>query len=164
MLIPQERHFAYLPEITTTNLQALPSAFFTNRNTYDEWSSNKHFIHPANFCDYGAFTALGQETPGAFYTAQDACYIYPLYGDDRGEAYIRSLWDFVDDLDLKDVVDQKTRQLTRGAWDVLKQALKGPENGSDVDTEFGTIHAADYKQAYDNVMEDSQPTGSSSSQ
>ncbi|KAI9315499.1 hypothetical protein BX666DRAFT_1956104 [Dichotomocladium elegans] len=159
-LIPPERRFADLPEVTTANIHALPSAFFTSRSTYEEWSNNKHIINPASFCDYGAFTALGEEAPGAFYTAQDACYIYPLYGDDRGEAYMRSLWEFVDDLNLKKRIDDKSKFLTRGAWDVLKQALKGPENCQDVDTEFGTVHKADFKQAYDSVMEDKPVTSS----
>ncbi|KAI8144345.1 hypothetical protein BJV82DRAFT_607074 [Fennellomyces sp. T-0311] len=150
-LIPSERHFADVPDITMVNTHALPSAFYTARSSYEEWSNNKHPVHPAHFADYGAFTALGNEPPGAFYTAQDACYIYPLYGDDRGEAYMRSLWEFAEGLDLDEAIYQKSKHLTRGAWDVLQEALKDVSNAKDVDTEFGTIHVAEFEKAYENA-------------
>lgn len=138
-LIPFEDHFAHAPQITTANINALPSAFFTNRSTFDDWAANKHYIHPAHFCDYGAYTALGPQSPGAYYTAQDACYIYPLYGDDRGEAYMRSLWEFVQDIGLTERTDQISQHLTHGAWEVLKVVLQDPQETKTVETEFGPI-------------------------
>ncbi|KAI8369480.1 uncharacterized protein BYT42DRAFT_111852 [Radiomyces spectabilis] len=152
-LIPKEHPFADRPQLTTVNPQALPSAFFLNRissTTFDDWASNKHLIHSAHFCDYGPFTTLGAQTPGVFYTAQDASYIYPLYGDDRGEAYMKSLWDFADDLDLEGSMDKISVYLTRGAWDVAKEVVK-EKPASSVKTEFGETDVASivdrYKQA-----------------
>ncbi|KAI9023607.1 hypothetical protein CLU79DRAFT_749291 [Phycomyces nitens] len=136
-LLPPERPFADPPQITTVNPQALPSAFYQSRNALDDWSSNKHLVHSAHFCDYGPFTTLGMQTPGAFYTAQDASYIYPLYGDDRGEAYMKSIWDFADGLEIKGRMSQKARYLTRGAWDVARQVLLSDRKG--VETEFGYV-------------------------
>ncbi|KAI7862850.1 hypothetical protein BDF14DRAFT_1849966 [Spinellus fusiger] len=137
-LLPMERCFADPPQLTTVNPQALPSAFYQSRNAPDDWTSNKHLIHPAHFCDYGPFTTLGVQTPGAFYTAQDASYIYPLYGDDRGEAYMKSIWDFAEGLELHQNRVTTARYLTRGAWDVVEQVLVA-ENRQQVETEFGTV-------------------------
>ncbi|KAI9499079.1 hypothetical protein BDB00DRAFT_783668 [Zychaea mexicana] len=160
-LIPPEKRFSEVPGITMVNTHALPSAFYTSRASYDEWASNRHPIHPAHFADYGAYTALGNEPPGAFYTAQDACYIYPLYGDDRGEAYMRSLWEFAggmddeeedDDDELTKMVYEKSKYLTRGAWDVLQETLKKDvQDVKDVKAEFGTLEASGFKKAYENA-------------
>ena len=136
-LLPPEPVFCDPPQFVTLNPQALPSAFYLNRT--DEWFTKKHLVHPAYFCDYGPFTTLGVQAPGEFYTAQDASYIYPLYGTGQGEAYMRSLWGFVENLDLQDNVAEKSRQLTRGAWDVVTQVLKGKEDSTEVVTEFGTV-------------------------
>ncbi|ORY96241.1 hypothetical protein BCR43DRAFT_491328 [Syncephalastrum racemosum] len=138
-LIPFDDHFAHPPQITTANINALPSAFFTNRSTFDDWAANKHYIHPAHFCDYGAYTALGPQSPGAYYTAQDACYIYPLYGDDRGEAYMRSIWEFVQDTGLTERTDRTSQHLTHGAWEVLKLVLQDPQEPKKIETEFGPV-------------------------
>ncbi|KAI9255165.1 hypothetical protein BDA99DRAFT_518055 [Phascolomyces articulosus] len=151
-LIPPEQRFSEVPGITMVNTHALPSAFYTTRGSYEEWASHKHPTHPAHFADYGAFTALGNEPPGAFYTAQDACYIYPLYGDDRGEAYMRSLWEFADGVDdLKDTVYNKSNYLTRGAWDVLQEALKDVQDVKEVDAEFGQLHVSEFEKAYESA-------------
>lgn len=155
-LIPPDTPFATCPDITIINMQALPSAFYQNRTSYEEWQNNKHMTHPAQFCDYGAFTSLGPETPGVFYTAQDACYIYPLYGDDRGEAYMRSLWDFVNDLDLDDFANEKARYLTRGAWDAFKETLKDVPDAKKVDAEFGTV---DVPSIVESVRSDIEKSG-----
>lgn len=141
-LIPPDRPFASLPDITIANANALPSAFYNNRNAYstDDWSANKHFVRPALYTDYAAMIATGEDPPGAFYTAQDACYIYPLYGDERGEAYMRSLWEFLGDVKLEDVAESKANYLTRGAWDVLKKALSRSDEG--LGPEFGNVKTA----------------------
>ncbi|KAL0073143.1 hypothetical protein F4703DRAFT_1899529 [Phycomyces blakesleeanus] len=136
-LLPPERPFADPPQLMTVNPQALPSAFYQSRNALDDWTSNKHLVHTAHFCDYGPFTTLGMQTPGAFYTAQDASFIYPLYGDDRGEAYMKSIWDFADGLDIQGRMARKARYLTRGAWDVARQVLLSDKKG--VETEFGYV-------------------------
>lgn len=160
-LVPKDHSFAEPPQLLTSNPAALPSAFFINRNSADDFFHNKHFLHYAHFCDYGPFTTLGAQPPGAFYTAQDASYIYPLYGDDRGEAFMKSLWDFLDDDDdpiLKEKVEERSNYLTRGAWNVVKQVLERKnenidkdENNNDaeqprqytpVNTEFGPVDAA----------------------
>jgi hypothetical protein len=139
-LVPLVPSFSDPPQLTTVNPAALPSAFYANRHAADDWFHNKHIIHSAHFCDYGPFTTLGGQSPGAFYTAQDAAYIYPLYGDDRGEAYLKSLWDFISDGDmpsLAEKVDETSRYLTRGAWDVVKDILSRKEPS--VETEFGRV-------------------------
>ncbi|OBZ89628.1 Bromodomain and PHD finger-containing protein 3 [Choanephora cucurbitarum] len=157
-LIPRESSFADPPLLTTSNPAALPSAFFVNRNSTDDFFQNKHFVHSAHFCDYGPFTTLGGQPPGAFYTALDASYIYPLYGDDRGEAYMKSLWDFITEEDkveetlLKETIEQKSNHLTRGAWSVVQQALdrrnenlqtkSTPTEYDTLNTEFGPVDAA----------------------
>ncbi|KAI7861154.1 hypothetical protein BDC45DRAFT_493674 [Circinella umbellata] len=158
-LIPSEERFSEVPGITMVNTHALPSAFYTTRSSYEEWSSNKHPIHPAHFADYGAFTALGNEPPGAFYTAQDACYIYPLYGDDRGEAYMRSLWEFAEetgDDELTKTIYEKSNYLTRGAWNVLQESLKDINDVKDVNAEFGSLHVSEFKKAYESVTQQQQ--------
>lgn len=154
-LLPMEHPFSDPPEITVTNSAVLPSAFFLNRYSADDFHHYKHFTHPAHFYDYGPFPTLGVQPPGAFYTTKDAAYIYPLFGDDRGEAYIKSLWDFIDDDDdghLKDYIASKSVQLTRGAWKVLEQTLERknehllgkPPSAADrvTNTEFGSVNAA----------------------
>ncbi|CAO3612593.1 unnamed protein product [Mucor hiemalis] len=155
-LIPKDHSFAEPPQLLTSNPAALPSAFFMNRNSADDFFHNKHFLHYAHFCDYGPFTTLGAQPPGAFYTAQDASYIYPLYGDDRGEAFMKSLWDFLDDDDepaLVEKVEERSNYLTRGAWNVVKQVLERknenidkndaePRHYTPVNTEFGPVDAA----------------------
>ncbi|KAF7723168.1 hypothetical protein EC973_002303 [Apophysomyces ossiformis] len=138
-LLPQEKPFADLPLITTVNRQALPSAFYLNRpTTYDDMSLNKHLVHAACFANYGPFTTLGTDYPCKFYTAQDAYYVYPLYADDCGEAYMKSIWDFVDGLGLEEKTEAKARYLTHGAWDVMKEVLKN-EDREKIDTEFGVV-------------------------
>lgn len=138
--------------MTVTNTAALPSAFFLNRHTADEFHHIKHFVHPAHFVDYGPCPTLGTQPPGSFYTAVDAAYIYPTFGDDRGEAYMRSLWEFVDDDDdeLKEWCQEKSNTLTRGAWQVIQQTLErrnenllGKKSASSepVQTEFGLVDA-----------------------
>ncbi|KAI8973890.1 hypothetical protein BDB01DRAFT_749405 [Pilobolus umbonatus] len=149
-LIPKHHPFSSQPQLTSTNPAALPSAYYLNRHSAEDWFHNRHIIHSANFRDFGSFTTLGLQPPGVFYTAQDASYIYPLYGDDRGEAYMRSIWDFVSDDDtvLKEKLDQKSNYLTRGAWDVVKQVLEkkydtnNEKEYSPVITEFGEVEAA----------------------
>lgn len=157
-LLPKDLPFAEPPQLTTSNPAALPSAFFLNRHSTDDFFNNKHLVHSAHFCDYGPFTTLGGQPPGAFYTAQDASYIYPLYGDDRGEAYMKSLWDFLDDDDdpkMVETIEEKSNYLTRGAWKVVKQVLERKNENIDknsesvsrhyevVETEFGPVNAAE---------------------
>lgn len=134
----------------------MPSAFFLNRHSTDDFFHNKHLVHAAHFCDYGPFTTLGGQPPGAFYTALDASYIYPLYGDDRGEAYMKSLWDFLDqddDQELIDEIESKANYLTRGAWKVVQQTLERKNDNLEkgntsldsyptIETEFGKVEAA----------------------
>jgi hypothetical protein len=158
-LLPKEHPFCDPPQLTTSNPAALPSAFFLNRHSADDFFHNKHLIHSAHFCDYGPFTTLGGQPPGAFYTALDASYIYPLYGDDRGEAYMKSLWDFLDEDDepeLKEKIEEKTNHLTRGAWQVVQQTLERKNENLEtnninqetlskyntIQTEFGPVQAA----------------------
>ncbi|KAI8991201.1 hypothetical protein BDF20DRAFT_843260 [Mycotypha africana] len=177
-LVPLENPFHDLPEMTYPNPAALPSAFFLNKHSADEFHLNKHFVRPAQFSDYGPFTTLGTQPPGAFYTALDASYIYPIFGDDRGEAYLKSLWDFLsseeDDEEevkhdkneasnaqtvnnLKEIIEEKSNYLTRGAWKVVQQTLErkndyveqnkklsDKENQSfdAIKTEFGLVEAA----------------------
>lgn len=153
-LLPTDYSFAQPPQLTTSNPAALPSAFFLNRHSADDFFHNKHLVHSAHFCDYGPFTTLGGQPPGAFYTAQDASYIYPLYGDDRGEAYMKSLWDFLDqddDVVMVEKIEEKSNYLTRGAWQVVKQVLERKNeniNGQStrkydmIQTEFGPVNAA----------------------
>ncbi|EIE77340.1 hypothetical protein G6F46_004845 [Rhizopus delemar] len=159
-LLPVENPFCEPPQLITSNPGALPSAFYLNRQSADDFFRNKHQVHSAHFLDYGPFTTLGHQPPGAFYTAQDASYIYPLFGDDRGEAYMKSLWQFLDlekdDKELIEIVENKSNYLTRGAWSVVKQVLerknenlikKKEEKADDtvymaVETEFGPVDAS----------------------
>ncbi|KAI8374745.1 uncharacterized protein BYT42DRAFT_547734 [Radiomyces spectabilis] len=134
--VPQEHPFATPPEVTTVNPFALPSAFFNHRNHGQPEHTAQHLVHAAHFPDYGPLTALGPQSPGQFYTAQDAFYIYPLYGDDRGEAYAKSIWNFVDALDLEESTTTKIRHLTCGAWDVVTEVLNERKA---VYTEFGPV-------------------------
>lgn len=122
-LIPMDPPFCEAPQMTVTNAAALPSTYYANREEYHYY---KHFTHSAHFSDYGPFTTLGGQPPGAFYSTVDAAFIYPMFGDDRGEAYIKSLWDFMDgDKDeLYDYIEQKSIYLTRGAWSVMEETLK----------------------------------------
>lgn len=84
-----------------------------------------------------------------------------MYGDDRGEAYMKSLWDFLDDDDEPEMtakVEEKSNYLTRGAWQVVKQVLERKNENIDkkehaeqeeskhydaIETEFGPANAAD---------------------
>ncbi|KAI9010477.1 hypothetical protein CLU79DRAFT_773212 [Phycomyces nitens] len=136
------------PRLSTISPQSLPSAFYNRTLSSQEGSESRNTSRPAMFTDYGPLTSLGEQTPGGFYTAQDAFYIYPLYGDDRGEAYMRSVWDFVETMDeLKEQTEEKSRFLTRGAWDVVRQVLLGDaqvrhgrgEPAECVETEFGMV-------------------------
>lgn len=154
--MPKEHPFADPPQLTIANPAALPSAFFLNRHSTDDFFHTKHLVHSAHFCDYGPFTTLGGQPPGAFYTALDASYIYPLYGDDRGEAYMKSLWDFLDeddDVELVNEIESKANHLTRGAWKVVQQTLERKNDNLEkkntpldqyptIDTEFGKVEAA----------------------
>ncbi|KAL0082279.1 hypothetical protein J3Q64DRAFT_1722561 [Phycomyces blakesleeanus] len=136
------------PRLSTISPQSLPSAFYNRTLCSEDSADSKSSSRPAVFTDYGPLATLGEQTPGGFYTAQDAFYIYPLYGDDRGEAYMRSMWDFVETMDeLKEQTEEKARFLTRGAWDVVRQVLLGDahvrhgrgEPAGCVETEFGTV-------------------------
>lgn len=161
-LLPLEHPFCDPPQITVTNPAALPSAFFLNRHTADDFHHIKHFFHSAHFCDYGPYPTLGAQPPGAFYTTLDAAYIYPLFGDDRGEAYMKSLWDFIDDEEeLKEWCEKKSNELTRGAWGVVEQTLakrnesfvkEGDVKSSfePVQTEFGPVDAAHFVEKIEN--------------
>ncbi|CAO3694188.1 unnamed protein product [Rhizopus stolonifer] len=154
-LLPLDNSFCEPPQLVSSNPGALPSVFYLNRQSVDDFFRNKHQSHSAHFLDYGPFTTLGQQPPGAFYTAQDASYIYPLFGDDRGEAYMKSIWQFLD-LEktdpLTEIVQEKSNLLTRGAWSIVKQVLKRKnENLMDttegkqyetIHTEFGSVEAA----------------------
>ncbi|KAG1442945.1 hypothetical protein G6F56_010856 [Rhizopus delemar] len=154
-LLPLNNPFCEPPQLVSSNPGALPSAFYLNRQSVDDFFRNKHQAHSAHFLDYGPFTTLGQQPPGAFYTAQDASYIYPLFGDDRGEAYMKSIWQFLD-LEKTDpltkIVQEKSNLLTRGAWSIVKQVLERKnENLVDttegkqyetIHTEFGPVDAA----------------------
>ncbi|KAG1473903.1 hypothetical protein G6F56_000679 [Rhizopus delemar] len=126
-LLPTEGSFCEPPQLITSNPNTLPSVFYLNRQSSDDAYRNKHQVHSAHFLDYGPFTTLGHQPPGAFYTAQDASYIYPLFGDDRGEAYVKSLWQFLEveqhDKQLIDIVKKRSDYLTRGAWSVLNETL-----------------------------------------
>ncbi|KAI8093489.1 uncharacterized protein BX664DRAFT_278497 [Halteromyces radiatus] len=125
-LVPSKHAFSDPPYLTTVNPQALPSAFYQpNRSIHDDWASHKHFIQPAVFCDYGPFpfTTLGNSTPAMFYRPQDAQYVYPLYGDDGGEAYLKSVWQFMGDLGLDDKATLISRHITLGGWDVMTSVI-----------------------------------------
>ncbi|KAI9258559.1 hypothetical protein BY458DRAFT_492111 [Sporodiniella umbellata] len=125
-LLPANPSFCESPQLVTSNPSALPSAFYLNRQSAEDAYRSKHQDHSAHFLDYGAFTTLGHQPPGAFYTAQDASYIYPLFGDDRGEAYIKSLWQFMEpeqDGYTKNVVEEQCKHLTQGAWNILNETL-----------------------------------------
>ncbi|RUS13068.1 hypothetical protein BC938DRAFT_478161, partial [Jimgerdemannia flammicorona] len=50
---------------------------------------------PAAYLDYGPYATLGPHAPGSYLTLRDAEYLYSVFGDERGEAYARSLWEFV---------------------------------------------------------------------
>ncbi|KAG0175416.1 hypothetical protein DFQ28_000056 [Apophysomyces sp. BC1034] len=136
-LIPPNKAFASLPQLTTPNRHALPSAFFS-RNTAEDFNSHKHIVHQAYFNDYGPFTALGLQVPGDFRTIQDVAYIDTMYGGDMGEAYMRSLWDFTAGLNLEDETTEKSQYLTRGAWNLATRVLS-PNLQQEVETEFGSV-------------------------
>ncbi|KAL0073133.1 hypothetical protein F4703DRAFT_1937077, partial [Phycomyces blakesleeanus] len=53
------------------------------------------------------------------------------------EAYMKSIWDFADGLDIQGRMARKARYLTRGAWDVARQVLLSDKKG--VETEFGYV-------------------------
>lgn len=125
----------------------------------DDMVQDKYHIRPAFIWDYGAYPSLGVNLPSQFYTPQDLAHIFPVYGDDRGEAYMKSMWDFVagmfgeetNDLSARDsavdalcgYVNEKLQKLTRGAWDAVQVTMKpdAAKDGIDttVQTEFGTI-------------------------
>ncbi|CAO3587912.1 unnamed protein product [Absidia cylindrospora] len=130
-LVPAKQSFSDPPQLTTINPQALPSAFYQpNRSIHDDWASHKHFVQPSIFCDYGPFpfTTLGSSTPAMFYQQQDARYVYTLYGDDTGEAYMKSMWRYLDDLGLKEKATSLSRTITRGAFDVMAAVIDNMED------------------------------------
>ncbi|ORZ21254.1 hypothetical protein BCR42DRAFT_488361 [Absidia repens] len=132
-LLPVKQSFSDPPQLTTINPQALPSAFYQpNRSIHDDWASHKHFIQPSIFCDYGPFpfTTLGSSTPAMFYQQQDARYVYSLYGDDTGEAYLKSMWRYLDDLGLKEKATSLSRTITRGAFDVMAAVVENMDDNS----------------------------------
>lgn len=49
----------------------------------------------AGALDYGAFASLGPLAPASFLSPRDAEYLYGVFGDERGEAYVKSLCEFV---------------------------------------------------------------------
>lgn len=125
-LLPMKQSFSDRPQLTTINPQALPSAFYqVNRSIHDDWANHKHFIQPSVFCDYGPFpfTTLGSSTPAMFYRPQDAHYVFPLYGDDTGEAYLKSVWQYMGDLGLDEKATSLSRHITRGAYDVVAAVI-----------------------------------------
>lgn len=125
-LLPMKQSFSDRPQLTTINPQALPSAFYqVNRSIHDDWANHKHFIQPSVFCDYGPFpfTTLGSSTPAMFYRPQDAHYVFPLYGDDTGEAYLKSVWQYMGDLGLDEKATSLSRHITRGAYDVMAAVI-----------------------------------------
>lgn len=160
-LVPHDKPFATLPPFSTINRAVLPSTFYTNRSMAltDDMVQDKYHIRPAFIWDYGAYPSLGVNLPSQFYTPQDLAHVFPVYGDDRGEAYMKSMWDFVagmfgeemDDLSARDsavdtlcgYVNEKLQKLTRGAWDAVQVTMKpdAAKDGIDttVQTEFGTI-------------------------
>ncbi|KAI8334582.1 hypothetical protein BC941DRAFT_472515 [Chlamydoabsidia padenii] len=163
-LLPTKQNFSDPPRLTTINPQALPSAFYQpNRSIHDDWTNHKHFIQPSVFCDYGPFpfTTLGSSTPAMFYRPQDAHYVFPLYGDDTGEAYLKSVWQFMGDLGLDEKATSVSRHVTRGAYDIMAAVIdnmdlateKKMDDGDDdididnddsdgslvISTEFGTV-------------------------
>lgn len=87
----------------------------------------------ATFLDYGAFSKVTDHHPT---TAAEADYQFYLYGDERGEAYVRSLEEFIgakqrlEDTDklsdfelqpslLRDGVGERLNGLTRGIYGLL---------------------------------------------
>lgn len=132
-LILSKQPFAQAPQLTSINPQALPSAFYqTNRSVHDDWSSHKHFLQPAVFCDYGPFpfTTLGTGTPSVFYRPQDAQFVYTYFGDDTGEAYLKSIWQFMEELGLNDKATSISQHITRGGWGVMKRVIDLMNNNS----------------------------------
>jgi hypothetical protein len=162
ILVPHDKPFATLPPFSTINRAVLPSTFYTNRSMAltDDMVQDKYHIRPAFIWDYGAYPSLGVNLPSQFYTPQDLAHVFPIYGDDRGEAYMKSMWDFVggmfgeemtDDPSTRDsavdtlcgYVNEKLQKLTRGAWDAV-QLTMNPDPVLDginttVQTEFGVI-------------------------
>jgi hypothetical protein len=160
-LVPHDKPFATLPPFSTINRAVLPSTFYTNRSMAltDDMVQDKYHIRPAFIWDYGAYPSLGVNLPSQFYTPQDLAQVFPVYGDDRGEAYMKSMWDFVagvfgdeaDDSTARDnavdalcgYVNEKLQKLTRGAWDAVQVTMKPDiaKDGSDttIQAEFGSI-------------------------
>ncbi|KAI9286342.1 hypothetical protein BC943DRAFT_359507 [Umbelopsis sp. AD052] len=161
ILVPHDKPFATLPPFSTINRAVLPSTFYTNRSMAltDDMVQDKYHIRPAFIWDYGAYPSLGVNLPSQFYTPQDLAHVFPVYGDDRGEAYMKSMWDFVggmfgdepDDSSARDsavdtlcgYVNEKLQKLTRGAWDAVQLTMQPdpPLDGinTTVQTEFGVI-------------------------
>ncbi|KAJ2959121.1 hypothetical protein NQZ79_g5409 [Umbelopsis isabellina] len=160
-LVPRDKPFATLPPFSTINRAVLPSTFYTNRSMAltDDMNQDKYHIRPAFIWDYGAYPSLGVSLPSQFYTAQDLAQVYPVYGDDRGETYMKSMWDFVagmfdqtpEDESARDrsvetlcgYVNDKLQKLTRGAWTAVQRTMDPEaeidETSSTVETEFGNI-------------------------
>ncbi|GAB5591023.1 hypothetical protein Unana1_05923 [Umbelopsis nana] len=161
-LVPRDKPFATLPPFSTINRAVLPSTFYNNRSMAltDDMVQDKYHIRPAFIWDYGGYPSLGVSLPSQFYTPQDLSLVFPVYGDDRGEAYMKSTWDFVagifnqdpDDVTARDkavetmcgYVNDKLQKLTRGAWSAVQltakpDAVDDGVNGT-VETEFGSIN------------------------
>jgi hypothetical protein len=160
-LVPRDKPFATLPPFSTINRAVLPSTFYTNRSMAltDDMNQDKYHIRPAFIWDYGAYPSLGVSLPSQFYTPQDLAQVFPVYGDDRGETYMKSMWDFVagmfdekpEEESSRDrsvemlcgYVNDKLQKLTRGAWMAVQRTMD-PEaelggTSNTVETEFGQI-------------------------
>ncbi|CAO3617402.1 unnamed protein product [Cunninghamella blakesleeana] len=148
-LIPTKQPFSQVPQLTSINPHALPSAFYqANRSVHDDWSNHKHFIQPSLFCDYGPFpfTTLGTGTPSVFYRPQDTRFVYSYFGDDVGEAYLKSVWQFMEELGLDEKATSISQHVTRGGWDIMKRVIDLMNNNNDNDK---NNNDADYKEKED---------------
>jgi hypothetical protein len=165
-LVPRDKPFATLPPFSTINRAVLPSTFYTNRSMAltDDMVQDKYHIRPAFIWDYGAYPSLGVSLPSQFYTPQDLAHVFPVYGDDRGEAYMKSTWDFVagvfnqeaDDSTARDkavdmmcgYANDKLQKLTRGAWNAVQLTMKPDSaearSNTVAETEFGSFDVPQY--------------------
>ncbi|ORX53201.1 Bromodomain-containing protein [Hesseltinella vesiculosa] len=153
-ILPPGPQFHEQPRITILNPQALPSAFYSfSRGYHDEWHSHRHFVQSSMFSDFGPFpfTTLGTGTPAMFYHPDTAHRVYAMYGDDTGEAYLKSLWRFYQDIGLGDMALATSEHITDHAWDLAQpvidavdpstKKLKDPLPASQpISTGFGVVN------------------------
>ncbi|KAF9917741.1 hypothetical protein BX616_000049 [Lobosporangium transversale] len=157
-LVPVEQDFGSAPLVCPL-IETNPNYNGLYLDDYPYWKAPKSQFRPAAFLDYGPFAVLGRPATdnGPSGVKNIPAYTGMVFGDEKGEAYVRSLAMFLDGIvdqkelaamskedaaglfEVQDFVRQKVETLTRGAStfvDKVATIVKEEKTGqhSDVDT------------------------------